>query len=88
MAYGGVGVCECAESCCTLCAGAVAYGCVCVSVSLCELSLVLLFALEQWHMGVCAHAESCLILCARAVAYGCVCLCVSMQTQLFLTVCT
>ena len=55
VAYGGVGVYERAESCQTFCAGAVAYGCVCVSVSLCELSLVLLFALEQWHMGVCVR---------------------------------
>ena len=78
MAYGGVGVCEHAESCQTFCARAVAYGCVCVSVSLCELSLVLLFAPEQWRMGVCACAESYPILCAGAVAYVCVCVCVSL----------
>jgi len=53
VAYGGVGVCERAKSCRTLCSRAVAYGCVCVSVCLCELSLVLLFALEQWRMAVC-----------------------------------
>ena len=71
-------MCERAESCQTFCAGAVAYGCVCVSVSLCELSLVLLFALEQWRMGVCACAESYPILCAGVVAYVCVCVCVSL----------
>ena len=38
LAYEGVGVCIRAESSLTLCAGAMVYGCVCVCVSVCELS--------------------------------------------------
>ena len=41
-------VCMCAQSCPTLCTGAVAYGCVWGG-----LSHVQLFALEKWHMGLC-----------------------------------
>ena len=52
-------VCVHAQSCLTLCAGAVAYGGVCV----CVLGRVQLFAVEQWHMGVCV--SMCVCVCTQ-----------------------
>ena len=49
--WGWVG--GCAQSCLTLGARAVAYGCVCVCAHTCVLSYVRLFVQEQWQMGLC-----------------------------------
>ena len=81
-------VCVRAQSCPTLCIGAVAYGGVCVYACACK--VISDSVPEQWHMGVhicvfvCVCAQSCLTLCTGAVAFVGVraCVCVLIHVQL------